>query len=370
MLIVSARKKIETLYSYMEKIREAYLDPEIGFSSLKVLAKRLGLSLETVKQAVEGLSAYQRNLPTKENRKKTTFKITSEPGSYQVDLVFMPYKKDNDNIVGFLLAIEITTRKAYMYPIRSKTVEDVSEAMAKLIAQTKPVIIQSDNEASFKSSTVQEMFSKNNIEHILHAPDDHNRMGIQDRMAKTIKDMLNKYFIANDTLRWIDVLPKLLKNYNSRPHGGLDGRTPNHMAGHPQEQEDSRAEKQVYNNLVWKKTGIYEVGDRVRVAEPLDVLEKGRPRFSDETYTIQDREGYSYVLRNANGNIIRRRYRPYELVMGSEKEEDVRVVDVIKTGRAQNTAERKLRKELGDAPQQRIETPRLAKAQAKFRLEK
>lgn len=325
-----------------------YLDPDTGFSSIRDIARQTGAEVEEVRRVLRTLPVYQRTLPSFERRNVTTFQITAPPRTYQIDYIFLPYVKDNKGLVGFLLCIELTTRKAYAYPIADKTIGSALTALKKFVEQAKPAAVASDNESAFKSDAVQRYLEEKGIKHTFHAPDDHNAMGILDRMARTLKDMLNKYFVANDTLTWYDVLPKLLKNYNNRPHRGLDGKTPNEMEDDEEAQETMRAAKNAHNQRTLARTGQFKSGDLVRVREPLDVLEKGRPRYSDEVYTVEELRGLSYRLRNEKGNLIRRAYRPYELVGATLDDDEVKVVDVIGQGRKANRTERKVRAELGD----------------------
>lgn len=315
-----------------------------------------------VARVLQGLIPYQRTLPSFEKRNKTTFKITAEPGSYQIDYIFMPHPKQNKGYVGFFLAIEITSRKAYTYLIRDKGIDTAAGVLTQFINQVHPKSVASDNESAFTSKTIQDLLDNHGIAHTKHAPNDHNAMGIADRMARTIKDMMNKYFLAEGTLVWYDVLPDLIANYNKRVHGSLHGQSPIQVAGDTEAQKDIRAESMAHNRQVLNKTANFAAGDLVRVREPLEKLEKGRPRYSDDTYTIVKLEGLSYKLQNAAGNIIRRQYRPYELVKATEPD-DVRLADVIKQGRRANRIERREKAALGEDARANI-IPKSARATA------
>ena len=56
------------------------------------------------------------------------------------------------------------------------------------------------------------------------------------------------------------------------------------------------------------------IGDDVRVLENKDKFDKGNAQFSKEIYEIHDRVGYSYKVKDAEGSVKRRRYKPHELL--------------------------------------------------------
>jgi hypothetical protein len=56
------------------------------------------------------------------------------------------------------------------------------------------------------------------------------------------------------------------------------------------------------------------IGDDVRVLENKDKFDKGNAQFSQEIYEIHDRVGYSYKVKDADGTVKRRRYKPHELL--------------------------------------------------------
>jgi hypothetical protein len=56
-------------------------------------------------------------------------KITGPPGASQIDLIFLPkYCSSNRGITTFLLHVEIFSKKAFAYPIKSKKPADILDA--------------------------------------------------------------------------------------------------------------------------------------------------------------------------------------------------------------------------------------------------
>ena len=56
-------------------------------------------------------------------------------------------------------------------------------------------------------------------------------------------------------------------------------------------------------------------------------FDKGNAQFSKELYEVHDRIGYSFKVKDSDGNVKRRRYKPHELL------QVVNMTDVINTDR-------------------------------------
>ena len=54
---------------------------------------------------------------------------------------------------------------------------------------------------------------------------EHNKLGIVDRFCRTLREKINKYLSMHNTTKYIDVLPKLVFNYNNAYHSGIKKNT-------------------------------------------------------------------------------------------------------------------------------------------------
>ena len=62
---------------------------------------------------------------------------------------------------------------------------------------------------------------------------DHHALGVIDVFAKNLKRVLSEEFLENKSTRWVDILPKIIEQYNSTPHTALDNITPNQAITDP-----------------------------------------------------------------------------------------------------------------------------------------
>ena len=106
-----------------------------------------------------------------------------------------------------------------------------------------------------------------------------------------------------NTTKYIDVLPKLIHNYNSSYHSGIKG-IPNKVDS----KTLARQNREQYNNAKNEEV-VFNIGDQVRHVLNRKLFEKGsKSTFSKTIYTITDKNIHSYILNNG------KTYKYYELL--------------------------------------------------------
>ena len=103
-----------------------------------------------------------------------------------------------------------------------------------------------------------------------------------ERVNRTLKSRIQKYFYKNKTKNWIDIVHNIVDNYNSTPHSSI-GVAPNQVS------ESNRKEiyKRLYPDLGLRTVCKLKQGDRVRKIINKDIYEKGYTKnWSEEIYII------------------------------------------------------------------------------------
>jgi hypothetical protein len=121
-----------------------------------------------------------------------------------------------------------------------------------------------------------------------------------------------KHFTAENTYRWKEVLPDLLKTYNRRYHRSIK-RSPDSVT--------LENESEVYQSLYKKRPKFgnkLNVGDYVRISRKRHVFEKGYlPNFTEEVFkiskVISNHSPHRYELEDLAGEQIKGRFAPEEL---------------------------------------------------------
>jgi transposase InsO family protein len=236
-----------------------------------------------------------------QRRLSTKSIVVHKPGKYyQADLCG-PLPRDGGWNYVFAI-IDVHSKMLYTAPLKTKTAEEVANALDEIISENKLYIsaIQSDNGSEFKGE-FQKLLQKQNIKQILSQSASPWTNGSVERSHKNWKEMLYKYWSITKTKKWKDVLPILVKNINNSFHRSIH-MTPNAASLLPPDE----LKKQLQKNAVKidEPKVIYKVDDKVRLRLRNDnKLEKGKQYFSNEMYTI------SRVIKGSSTRLIQYQLR-------------------------------------------------------------
>ena len=211
----------------------------------------------------------------------------------QIDLLdCSKYSKWNKGTHYILVCIDVYSRYLWTFPLKAKTAEETKAALQQLLIEIKPNKISSDNGKEFTAKTVQNLFEKDEIIHILAQPGDHAKMGVVERVNRTLRDKISYYMITKDTYTFVDVLPQLTQNYNNTFHSSINAKPIDVFDGKvwPSMKEYQKKNRASNVEAFNKQAEKLKPGTNVRIAEERTVFTKGSaPRFSDKIYQIEHR---------------------------------------------------------------------------------
>ena len=108
------------------------------------------------------------------------------------------------------------------------------------------------------------------------------KASVVERFIRTLKSRLEKYFVKNNTKKWIDVLPQLIENYNNTPHRSI-GMSPNEVT-------DDNADKvfnKMFPDIHLEAKPRLHIGDTVRKLKEKTIFDKGyKKSWSEKIYTV------------------------------------------------------------------------------------
>ena len=233
--------------------------------------------------------------------------VANTDRSFQIDLTFFEqFKVQNSYFVGLLTAINVGSRKGYAYPIKNKSQQEIDRVLQKLMTDGKPDTITSDNEKSF----INFFKRQKGVKHFLADPDRKGQTSVIERFNRTLRDKITRYQKSFRTKRYIDVLPKLLKNYNSSYHSSI-GMEPEKVTS--EDQIKFRMESASENANVNSREPPLNVGDKVRLLKKRSLFEKGTQTFTRGIYTITEINQNHFILKNPRGVVLKTKYQRYEL---------------------------------------------------------
>ena len=101
-----------------------------------------------------------------------------------------------------------------MKPLKSKTGLEVANALKKIFKERKPDKLWVDMGGEFYNREVQKLVS-------LYSTENEEKSTVVERWNRTMKEKMFKYFSANSTRRYIDVLDELVEQYNNTKHSSI-----------------------------------------------------------------------------------------------------------------------------------------------------
>ena len=233
-------------------LSQLYYDDFSGFEKFQKKARRLHpeFSKSDVKKWYEKQEITQRAKKVV-IKKGSMYKITAPELSFQIDIMHINKAlktNTSDDFYYFFLVVDILSRKAFVYPLQNMTASSIIDAyisfLKELVNEIKefddtkngysrymPLRVTGDKQFDFKQ--FNDINNKLEIKtDTMTAKDDHishgNRLGIIDRLTRTIKIYLTKIVHskkANNSIKII--INSIVKTYNDTENQGIQDQTPN-----------------------------------------------------------------------------------------------------------------------------------------------
>ena len=170
-----------------------------------------------------------------------------------------------------------------------------------------------------QSEPLKELLDKNKI--TLYSTENEEKSSICERWNRTIKTKMWKQFTVQGNTQYLDMLPKLVKQYNNTRHSSIK------MT--PIEASKKKNEGVVYFNLygdmeISKQKPKFKVGDKVRISKyKRNVFDKGyTPNWSEEIFTvdeIQHTNPITYKLKDLRDEDIEGSFYEPELLKAEQQ---------------------------------------------------
>lgn len=247
---------------------------------------------------------------------------------WQSDLAEMQnYSKDNNNFRYIMVVIDCFSKFVWAIPIKNKSGPEVTQAMESIFKGSKRSCnnLNTDQGTEFYNVHFQNLMKKFKVNH--YSTYTVKKAAIVERVIRTLKERLYKYFSLNGTYRWIEVLPDIVTEYNNRKHRTLGGIKPVDV--------NAKNEKEilhsVYKHIKISASRRYKVGDIVRVSKSKHVFSKGyTPNWSTELFKISQvriTNPTTYLLEDMQGRPIKGGF--YEEELQKTKTPDVYLVEKV-----------------------------------------
>lgn len=142
---------------------------------------------------------------------------------WQSDLMILDgFSKVNKGFKYVLVVIDCFSKFVWVRPLKTKTGKEVADQMHDIFLKSKqkPSNIQSDMGTKFYSSQFKKLVKELNINH--YSTYTHIKANFAERVIRTLKEKLWKQFTIQGNYKWIDVIGKIVNEYNNTKHSTIN----------------------------------------------------------------------------------------------------------------------------------------------------
>ena len=228
--------------------------------------------------------ANELHKPIKKKFKKRYVFVRNVDDIWAADLIDLrSHSKENGGFKYVLMVIDVFSKYGWAVPLKSKTGIAVTEALESIFKDHTPKKLWVDQGNEFYNQVLEPVLKKHDIQ--IYSTHNDEKCSVVERWNRTIKTQLWKYFTANGTYQYTDVLQALINKYNTTVNRSTkftptDARKP---------QNRDRVFKNLYFKKVKERNTIpkFKVGDEVRITRKKKLFEKGyTANWTNKIYTI------------------------------------------------------------------------------------
>ena len=245
---------------------------------------------------------YQIHKPVKTKYPTRKYSLRDVDVQFQADLVDMTkYAKYNKGIKWMLTCIDLFSRYAWAYPLKSKSARDVLAVLKKIFAERRPSeLFQTDEGKEFFNKPVGDYLKSLNIHHF--AVKSKMKAAMVERWHRTLKRRMWRVFTKRGTYKWLDILPDLVDSYNRSKHSAIG------MAPINVKPNNEKLKKLQYLKSPKNVKFKFQIGDSVRISKVKGIFAKGyEPNWSEEVFVVVTQKKTKppmYKIRDYNGDVI------------------------------------------------------------------
>ena len=241
---------------------------------------------------------------------------------WTADLVDMsPYSRSNSGYKYLLTVIDVFSKYGWIVPLKTKTGMEVAMAFQQLFTDdTLPSRLWMDKGTEFYNQHVKRVLAASNV--TVYSTENEEKSSVVERWNRTMKYIMWKYFTANNTQKYIDLLPGMVEKYNSTYHQSIKLKPTN-------------ARKPAYYNAQKASPPRFHIGDKVRIVRKKGTFEKGfTPNWTEVVFTITTVKATkppTYTIEDHRGLSVQGSF--YEQELQTSVQEIYRIERVLKRGK-------------------------------------
>ena len=188
-----------------------------------------------------------------------------------------------------------------------KTEQEVANAFSRILKERRPSKTWVDRGREFYNEDVQKLV-------VLYSTENEEKSGVIESFNRTIKEKMFKYFSANNTRKYVDVLDLLVNQYNNTIHSSIK-LTPKEAC---RKENKNKVWRNVYPELGGKTLApTFSIGGNVQITKKQNLFDKAyTQRWTEEDFKISKIQltiPVTYKITDYNGEEIQGSFYEQEL---------------------------------------------------------
>lgn len=343
---MSEQEKSDFLKKYYYDISNpaAYTTPGKLYQALKP-NKKYKISKYFITKWLRQQDAYTLQRQVRRPKKTPNIRVSGLNVQWSMDLMDVQnLSKENDGVRFLLILIDSFSKYLRIVALKQKTAREVLNGIQNVFESgAKCKTLRSDRGSEFRNKLLQNYLQRTGVR--LFFANQASKASIAERVIRTIRGRLYRYFQRNRTYRYIDVLLDIVSNYNSTPHRSLGGIAPKDVT--------KNNEADVWAVLYLKKTTTigkphktkfkkyqrtlkyrFKLNDLVRLSHLKHLFRRGyNQQFTGEVFKIAKRfhlQGIPmYKVKDFNEELIEGDFYENDLQKVDKNEDSLWLVEKI-----------------------------------------
>ena len=287
-------------------LKKFYLDPKFPgsysgaykfYQEVKNIHPKV--TLKKVNEFLKSQDAYTLHKRTRKPKFRRTL-VFKPRDLWQIDLLDMQkYSKENDGYRYICVIIDCFSRYVWVKPLKNKTGKATVKALALLLMNERPKLIQADQGTEFFNRDVKRMLEAFGPK-LYHTYTD-KKAAIVERVQRTLRGRLGRLFTKRGNFKWIDKIDDIVTAYNNTHHSSIKMK--------PADVDEEHIANIFFNSLPNLKKAIkFSNGDRVRILIKKNQFAKEFEKsWSEEIFKIkriQNTNPITYLIEDLDGEDI------------------------------------------------------------------
>ena len=208
--MVKIKRSSDKLNRFLSRV---YVSPKhaasfSGLDKLYLMAKNQfpSVTRKEIRKWTENNLSYSLHKPSRRTIKRNKVYAPEIDSLWEADLAFVQdVAKENDGVNYLLVVIDVLSKYVWVRAMKNKTARSLLEAFYSILSKgRKPEKLRTNKGTEFVNESFQQYLKKKDIQ--FYTANNEPKASVVERVNRTLKSKLYRYFTAVNSLRYIDVL--------------------------------------------------------------------------------------------------------------------------------------------------------------------